>query len=49
MLYCWGKGEMGMDYIVNVTTAESLALHTHDQYEIVCYLGGAGVMRTRQQ
>lgn len=38
-----------MDYIVNVTTTESLALHTHDQYEIVCYLGGAGVMHTRQR
>ena len=38
-----------MDYIVNITRTESLALHTHDQYEIVCYIGGAGVMHTRQR
>ena len=38
-----------MDYIVNITDAESLALHTHDQYEIVCYIGGEGVMHTRQR
>ena len=36
-----------MDYIVNVTQMESTALHTHDQYEIIHYTGGKGVMRTR--
>ena len=38
-----------MDYIVNITTTEGLALHTHDQYEIICYTGGTGVMHTRQR
>ena len=38
-----------MDYIINRTEADSLALHTHNEYEIVCYLGGTGVMQTRQQ
>lgn len=38
-----------MDYIVNVTRVESTALHTHDQYEIIHYTRGKGVMRTREK
>ena len=38
-----------MDYIINITGAESMPLHTHDQYEIICYTGGSGIMRTREQ
>ena len=37
-----------MDYVINITRAESMPLHTHDQYEIICYTGGSGVMRTRE-
>lgn len=38
-----------MDYVINITRAESMPLHTHDQYEIICYTAGSGVMRTREQ
>lgn len=38
-----------MDYIINVTGAQSAPLHTHDQYEIIVYTAGEGVMRTRER
>lgn len=43
------KGDEDMDYIVNITGAGSFPQHTHDQYEIICYTGGGGVMRTRER
>lgn len=39
-----------MDYIINVTQAPSPPLHTHhDEYEIILYTGGEGIMRTREK
>ena len=38
-----------MDYIINVTQVESTAQHTHDQYEIVHYIGGKGVVRVGEK
>ena len=38
-----------MDYIVNITQVESTALHTHDQYEIIHYTDGQGLMRTKEK
>jgi len=38
-----------VDYIINVTGAPSPPLHSHDQYEIIVYTAGEGVMRTPER
>lgn len=38
-----------MEYVINKTLAQSPPLHTHDQYEIILYAGGSGVMHTREK
>ena len=37
---------MFVEYVINKTLAQSPALHTHDQYEMILYAGGTGVMHT---
>lgn len=38
-----------MEYVINKTLAQSPPLHTHDQYEIILYAAGEGIMRTQEK